>query len=552
MKRTQQQRFQHSWVLGSFIIAVFMTLGSSSYAQVKLGNNHSTIDDRSLLEMESSDKALMLPRLSNAQRDGQTGWKAGHVIYNTTDSCIAAFDGVAWKCLDSFSSPWYRVSDNKKAKAVDDTMYHLGSVNIGTGSTGGRYTFTVGDSCEASGDYSVAMGRRARATSNASFAFGDSSVASGKFSTAIGYLDSANGEGSVAIGYQSKATGRYSVALGYQSLNFADHSFCAGQSSLISSPCDYSLALGGGRVYGKDQHQIAIGGKSRGESAIAIGNTSWTGGENAMAIGRSATADGESAIAIGTEAYALRGKALSIGDYAVADTSCVAIGEKAAARDFPGGPSGTIYSMAFGYKSRVEGSYSVGLGYQTRVDHNNSLAIGSNATTTANNQLFAKFTGGYRFETNSGGSSGAYLSSGAGTWASISDRRAKQDIEDISYGLSHIMNLRPSTYKYKGGELQSLGFIAQEVREVIPEVVNVPENKEEMMSVRYTELIPVLTRAIQELNQKVENLESENKALKEVNTQLELNALELHTIKSELAEMQLLLRSNKINLVQKM
>ena len=65
-------------------------------AQVKLGNNPTTIDARSLLELESTDKAILLPRLSTTQRDAQIGWKAGMFIYNSTDSSMQVFDGMVW------------------------------------------------------------------------------------------------------------------------------------------------------------------------------------------------------------------------------------------------------------------------------------------------------------------------------------------------------------------------------------------------------------------------------------------------------------------------
>lgn len=83
-----------------YILALLtLCISSQLSAQVKIGDNPTTIDTRSLLELESSDKAFMLPRLTTVQRDAQTGWKAGHTIYNSTDSCIQTFDGVVWECL---------------------------------------------------------------------------------------------------------------------------------------------------------------------------------------------------------------------------------------------------------------------------------------------------------------------------------------------------------------------------------------------------------------------------------------------------------------------
>jgi hypothetical protein len=68
-------------------------------AQVKVGDNSTTVDVRSLLELESTNKALWLPRLTTTQRDAQTGWKAGMFIYNNTDSCVQMFNGTIWNCL---------------------------------------------------------------------------------------------------------------------------------------------------------------------------------------------------------------------------------------------------------------------------------------------------------------------------------------------------------------------------------------------------------------------------------------------------------------------
>ena len=48
---------------------------------------------------------------------------------------------------------------------------------------------------------------------------------------------------------------------------------------------------------------------------------------------------------------------------------------------------------------------------------------------------------------------------------------------------------------------KAIGFIAQDIRKVVPEVVDVPKDPAGMLGIRYTELIPVLAKAIQELKQ---------------------------------------------------
>jgi hypothetical protein len=72
---------------------------SNVFGQIKVGDNASTIDPRSLLELESKTKALFLPRLTDAEISAQTGWKAGMLVYNTTDSCLQYYNGIVWDCL---------------------------------------------------------------------------------------------------------------------------------------------------------------------------------------------------------------------------------------------------------------------------------------------------------------------------------------------------------------------------------------------------------------------------------------------------------------------
>lgn len=54
-------------------------------AQVKIGDNFEEVSPYALLELESKDKALLLPRMSDAERDASFGQEApiGMVIFNT-------------------------------------------------------------------------------------------------------------------------------------------------------------------------------------------------------------------------------------------------------------------------------------------------------------------------------------------------------------------------------------------------------------------------------------------------------------------------------------
>ncbi|MFT6336115.1 MAG: hypothetical protein ACJATI_002871 [Halioglobus sp.] len=108
-----------------------------------------------------------------------------------------------------------------------------------------------------------------------------------------------------------------------------------------------------------------------------------------------------------------------------------------------------------------------------------------------------------------------------------SDRRLKKNIAPLAYGLEAVMNMEPVSYKWKKGNTDNqLGFIAQDMEEVIPEVVShktlTPEQRtvaetegrlpgDDMYALNYSKLIPVLVKAIQEQQAEIEILKVEIK-----------------------------------------
>jgi hypothetical protein len=103
-------------------------------------------------------------------------------------------------------------------------------------------------------------------------------------------------------------------------------------------------------------------------------------------------------------------------------------------------------------------------------------------------------------------------STGVLTTAS-SDEKYKYNIRPLNYGLETLLQLNPVNFQWIEGEEEDLGFIAQDVAEIIPEAVNTNWNSDLLF--RYESLIPILTKAIQEqqalikaLEQRIINLEN--------------------------------------------
>jgi hypothetical protein len=108
----------------------------------------------------------------------------------------------------------------------------------------------------------------------------------------------------------------------------------------------------------------------------------------------------------------------------------------------------------------------------------------------------------------SAGVGGVYLDYGMTSWGSLSDERLKNIDSEILNATKSLMTLRTVRYSLKEDKRNkiNLGLIAQDVVKVFPEAVDIQNNEIGTMGVRYTELIPVLVKAIQELNTKIENL----------------------------------------------
>ncbi|MCX6715789.1 MAG: tail fiber domain-containing protein, partial [Candidatus Taylorbacteria bacterium] len=76
------------------------------------------------------------------------------------------------------------------------------------------------------------------------------------------------------------------------------------------------------------------------------------------------------------------------------------------------------------------------------------------------------------------------------------------------YGLDTVMKTTPRSYTMKGSNLPQVGFIAQELKPLIPEVVDGTDGS---MGISYGNLVAVAFQAIKELNQKVTDLQTQMK-----------------------------------------
>jgi hypothetical protein len=117
-------------------------------------------------------------------------------------------------------------------------------------------------------------------------------------------------------------------------------------------------------------------------------------------------------------------------------------------------------------------------------------------------------THGFGLRLHFGGELRGFFNASTGAYVQSSDSRLKSDITDMNKVLSKVQKLKPHYYKYRGVETlttgKSMGFIAQEVTSLFPELVHYSET-DDVYGIDYTGLGVVAIKAIQEQQSIIEN-----------------------------------------------
>ncbi len=101
------------------------------------------------------------------------------------------------------------------------------------------------------------------------------------------------------------------------------------------------------------------------------------------------------------------------------------------------------------------------------------------------------------------------IASGGIIFGTTSDGRLKQDIEPLQ-ATDKLMAMNPVSYAWKENPdgPRSMGFIAQEMYEIMPDAVGIGEDADATMQMDYGRITPILVSALQDAHKKIEELES--------------------------------------------
>jgi hypothetical protein len=168
------------------------------------------------------------------------------------------------------------------------------------------------------------------------------------------------------------------------------------------------------------------------------------------------------------------------------------------------------------------GNYNTALGFEADFASGNllnAMALGAGAVASANNSVVI----GNTSVTSIGGQVG---------WSTFSDARLKTNIEENTLGMDFIKGLRTVSYEYTAAGQQGIryhGLIAQDVDRLASEMgVNFsgvvrPENAQSYYSLRYSEFVIPLIKAVQEQQVQMDKMEERIDELEQIIREISTN-----------------------------
>ena len=138
-----------------------------------------------------------------------------------------------------------------------------------------------------------------------------------------------------------------------------------------------------------------------------------------------------------------------------------------------------------------------------------NIRIGGSGTSARNIMSFVNNTGGTPAEV------GYIQTSGSGTaYGTSSDYRLKENVVDMNNAINRVKELKPKRFNFIVDADKTVdGFLAHEVSDIVPEAIRGTKDAIDddgnpiYQGIDQSKLVPLLTKAIQELSAKVEELE---------------------------------------------
>ena len=291
------------------------------FAQVSINTDGSQPDSSAMLDIKSTDKGILIPRMNQSQRDNISQPIAtGLMIYQTDNTPgFYYYDGTSWKYIITNGNTLDEAYDQGGAGAGKKITADAGAVRI-NGTDGLLVTGTVGSGQNIDTEVTGEGTRMFFYPKKGSFRAGgidgnqwdDANI--GYYSTALGYKTLATGTFSLAIGSETRATNQCSVALGQTTNASGFDAFASGYASISSG--NFAVAMGD-HAEASNNSSVALGRyvKATGNYSMAFGDWTTASGEHSMAFGWATTASGVNSTAMGYVTTAKSYIETTIGSY---------------------------------------------------------------------------------------------------------------------------------------------------------------------------------------------------------------------------------------------
>jgi trimeric autotransporter adhesin len=392
------------------ILLLCFFVQASVSAQVKIGDNPNTINGASLLELETTNKGFVFPRVSLTSVSSATplpaGLLTGTVVYNTNASVTGGngtglyiWGGAAWTSVTSSggggSNSWIITGNNNVSSSnflgtTDPNVpliFKVGGVQAGfLGiSSSGITTFGVG--ATAGSQQSTALGTGATATGQNSTALGAGASAGSQQSTALGTGATASDAASLAVGYNAKVSSQNAIAIGSNANTSVTGGIALGFGAIANSQNGVAIGSNAGATTNPNTLALGTGTKATGQNSIAVGNSASAPNIGSEAFGNSAAATGANSMVVGNNSISSGDGAISIGDQATAaGTNSIVLGNNSSVG------AGTSSAIVIGDNLTTSQSNVLILG-------NSSKTVGI-STTTPNPAAKLDVNGPFKLGTN--------------------------------------------------------------------------------------------------------------------------------------------------------
>ena len=97
----------------------------------------------------------------------------------------------------------------------------------------------------------------------------------------------------------------------------------------------------------------------------------------------------------------------------------------------------------------------------------------------------------------------------ANAYTTYSSQRYKNNIEPIQGAMDKVRNLSGVTYNWNTSNSSDIGFIAEDVGKIMPEIVEWESDGVNAQSMDYTRIIPVVVEAIKDQQKQIDQLQKE-------------------------------------------